>query len=205
LAGSWCGLEFGRLVLHIATRAAWDHAGGTYEPPSLAAEGFIHFSTPRQVLRVAEERFRGVDDLLLLIVDDDRLHAPLKYEDGFPHLYGPLNLDAVLAALPFPEPFALPVELVAEGHDEPGALRRAIALGPVPVGVLLVELETGTPRLVRFTVDAAARGAGIGTRALALLEDELRAGGRRELEISFEPGARGFWERHGYGDHRKEL
>ena len=105
----------GRLIAHIASRAAWDHAGGTYEPGSLAAEGFIHFSTPRQVLRVAEERFRGVDDLLLLLVDDDRLHAPVKYEDGFPHLYGPLNLDAVVDALPFePGPdgtFELPAQL----------------------------------------------------------------------------------------------
>jgi diamine N-acetyltransferase len=228
-------LEFGRLILHIATRAAWEHAGGTYEPAGLAAEGFIHFSTPAQVVRVAEERFRGVEDLVLLLVADDRLAAPVKYEGGFPHLYGPLNLDAVLAALPFREPFALPVGLaeitrenvravcelelapgqetlvapaaftVAEGNYEPGALLRAITLGPVPVGVALVEVETGTPHLVRFMVDAAAQGAGIGTRALALLEDELRAHGWRELEVSFEPGARGFWARHGYGDHRKEL
>jgi diamine N-acetyltransferase len=227
----------GGLILHIATRAAWEHAGGTYEPASLGEEGFIHLSTPRQVIAVAEERFRGAEDLVLLLVDELRLQAqaPLKYEGGFPHLYGPLNLEAVLAALPFAAPFALPVELaeitrenvravcelelapgqeslvapaaftVAEGHYEPGALLRAITLGPVPVGVVLVEFETGRPHLVRFMVDAAAQGAGIGTRALGLLEDELRAAGWGELEVSFEPGARGFWARHGYGDHRKEL
>jgi diamine N-acetyltransferase len=50
-------------------------------------------------------------------------------------------------------------------------------------------------------VDAAYQGRGIGRRAVALLEEELRAGGWAELEVSFvpvEPGARGFWERCGY-------
>jgi uncharacterized protein (DUF952 family) len=112
LASHWPDLgaatKVGRLIFHIATRAAWEHAGGSYEPSSLAEEGFIHFSTPAQLLGVANERFRGVDDLVLLVVDDDRLTAPVKYEDTFPHLYGPLNLDAVIAVVPFAEPFTLP-------------------------------------------------------------------------------------------------
>jgi uncharacterized protein (DUF952 family) len=38
--------------------------------------------------------------MFLLNVDESKLHAELKYEaaDGelFPHLYGPLNLDAIV-------------------------------------------------------------------------------------------------------------
>src|SRR5919108_3853440 len=66
---------------------------------------------------------------------------------------------------------------VAEGAYEPGALLRAIYAGDRPAGVLLVEMETGTPHLVRFMVDARHQGAGIGRRAVELLLDELRAGG----------------------------
>jgi uncharacterized protein (DUF952 family) len=70
------------------------------------------------VVRVANARFAGAVDLVLLCVDADRLRSPLRYEPGdagsaelFPHLYGPLNTDAVAGALPFaegPDGFALP-------------------------------------------------------------------------------------------------
>jgi diamine N-acetyltransferase len=92
---------------------------------------------------------------------------------------------------------------VAEGHYEPGALLRAIHAGERPVGVLLVEVETGTPYLVRFMVDARQQGRGTGRRAVALLEQELRDAGWAELETSFLPvegGAEGFWRRCGFED-----
>jgi uncharacterized protein (DUF952 family) len=107
------------VILHITTRAAWDaaRAAGRYEAPSLATEGFIHLSDPEQVVRVADARYSGVPDLVLLCVAADRLAAPLRYErsdageERFPHLYGALNLDAVVGVVPFPEGqdgFALP-------------------------------------------------------------------------------------------------
>jgi uncharacterized protein (DUF952 family) len=83
---------------------------GSYLPPRYDAEGFIHLSDPQQVARVANARFRGARDLVLLCVAVDRLGAPLRYEAGdpgsdelFPHLYGPLEVDAVLRVLPFTE------------------------------------------------------------------------------------------------------
>jgi uncharacterized protein (DUF952 family) len=70
------------------------------------------------VTRVANARFRGAPDLVLLCVAVDRLGAPLRYEPGdpgsdevFPHLYGPLEVDAVMRVIPFAEGvegFALP-------------------------------------------------------------------------------------------------
>ena len=92
---------------------------------------------------------------------------------------------------------------VAEGHYEPGALLRAVYLGEQPVGVLLVEVESGTPYLVRFMVDAAHQRRGVGRQAVELLLDELSAGGWDSLETSFVPvdaGAEGFWRRCGFED-----
>ena len=107
------------LILHITTRPAWEaaRAAGRYEAASLASEGFIHLSAPEQVVRVADARYSGTPDLVLLCVAADRLDAPLRDEvsdageETFPHLYGSLNLEAVIAVVPFPEGergFALP-------------------------------------------------------------------------------------------------
>ncbi|MCA9909290.1 MAG: DUF952 domain-containing protein [Anaerolineae bacterium] len=91
----------------MAAQSDWERAQaeGAYQVESLQSEGFIHFSTPVQVARVANAIYAGRTDLLLLVVDETRLDAELKYEppagtytpgdELFPHLYGPLNLDAV--------------------------------------------------------------------------------------------------------------
>jgi len=92
---------------------------------------------------------------------------------------------------------------VAEARYEPGALLRAIYLDEQPVGVLLVEVESGTPYLVRFMVDAGHQGRGIGRGAVELLAEELRGDGWATLETSFVPvagGAEGFWRRCGFED-----
>jgi diamine N-acetyltransferase len=92
---------------------------------------------------------------------------------------------------------------VAEVQYEPGALLRAIYHDERPVGVLGVEVETGTPYLVRFMVDAAHQGRGVGRPAVELLTGELRADGWTQLETSFVPvpdGAEGFWRRCGFAD-----
>jgi diamine N-acetyltransferase len=97
---------------------------------------------------------------------------------------------------------------VAEGHYEPGALLRAIYRAEEPVGVLLVEVESGTPYLVRLMIDADRQGRGTGRRAVALLEDELRAAGWPVLETSFQPvdgGAEGFWRACGFEDTGRTI
>ncbi len=92
---------------------------------------------------------------------------------------------------------------VAEGHYEPGALLRTIYLDDLVVGVLLVEVETGTPYLVRFMLDADQQRQGIGSKAVTLLLGELRDAGWDAVETSFVPvgyGAEGFWRRCGFED-----
>ena len=114
------------LLLHITSRPEWDRArfNGVYRSPSLDTEGFIHCSTPQQVLKVANDRFRGRDDLVLLCIDSSRVQAPVQFDtvetgERFPHIYGPLNAEAVTRTLAFrPGPdgqFQLPDELSAGG------------------------------------------------------------------------------------------
>jgi uncharacterized protein (DUF952 family) len=107
-------------IFHITTRADWESAKrkGTYRAPSLASEGFIHCSTSEQVIQTANRLFRGQMGLVLLEIDTDQVDAKIKYEnceggqENFPHIYGPLNSDAVVRVLSF-EPgadgsFAMP-------------------------------------------------------------------------------------------------
>lgn len=97
------------IVYHIAERDTWRAAVAPsgYVDASLSAEGFIHCSTPEQVLHVANAFFRGRTGLVLLTIDTSRLRAEIRYEnleggtELYPHLYGPLNLDAVVSAVPF--------------------------------------------------------------------------------------------------------
>jgi uncharacterized protein (DUF952 family) len=115
VSGSLDSAETRPMILHILKRAEWEDARrrGDYRPPSLDAEGFIHCSTVDQVLDTANLFFTAVNDLLLLRIDESKLRAQLKYEapvvtgdarpqTAFPHLYGPLNLDAVVDAIEFP-------------------------------------------------------------------------------------------------------
>jgi glutathione S-transferase len=100
-------------IYHITTASTWNQArsAGSYAEStrglSLAEVGFIHCSFSRQVPQVAGAYYRDVPDLVLLVIDPNRLSAELREEDlagegqSFPHIYGPLNLDAVLAVVPF--------------------------------------------------------------------------------------------------------
>ena len=59
------------------------------------------------MIRVANMRFAGRSDLLLLWISVPRLSARVHYEnleggtELFPHVYGPIDLEAVIAATPF--------------------------------------------------------------------------------------------------------
>lgn len=111
------------IILHITPVEDWREAieAGIYRAASLSSEGFIHCSQPEQVLQVANTLFRGRADLVLLYIDRNQVTAPIRDEnleggkDRFPHIYGPLNLDAVYQVVNFPPDadglFELPIEL----------------------------------------------------------------------------------------------
>ena len=92
------------IIYHLTSRDAWAEAQseGVYEAPSLADEGFIHCSADEaQALRVAERLYAGATGLQLLDVDTEKLNAEVKREPSrsgeiYPHIYGRINLDAVV-------------------------------------------------------------------------------------------------------------
>lgn len=90
-------------IYHLVEPAAWQARGPDgYRPPSLTTEGFVHCSYADQVARVANSFYADVDQLLLLTIDPARLTSPVRDEDVgtgelFPHLFGPLSEDAVVA------------------------------------------------------------------------------------------------------------
>lgn len=95
------------MIYHLTTCARWaaSQAAGAHTESTrgrtLAEEGFIHCSTADQWEGVRRSFYAGVDDLVLLHVDEGKLSAPLKWEDvagvgTFPHIYGPLDIGAVV-------------------------------------------------------------------------------------------------------------
>ena len=91
------------IIYHVTTAAEWNAARekGRYESASLANEGFIHCSQDEQVKGVLARYFSGKKDLVKLVIDTSKLSSPFIYEwspstaDTFPHVYGPINLEAV--------------------------------------------------------------------------------------------------------------
>lgn len=92
------------LIYHIATKEAWTKAieTGFYTSPSLKEEGFIHCSELSQVEDIKSRFYAGVQDLVLLSIDTEKLTSQLIFEwsssvqNTFPHIYGPINTDAVV-------------------------------------------------------------------------------------------------------------
>lgn len=95
------------VILHLCPRTVWEKAKkeGVYQPESLELEGFIHCSRLVQILDVANRFYFREKDMLLLWVELKLLQPEVRWEpadgDDFPHVYGPINLDAVIAVTPF--------------------------------------------------------------------------------------------------------
>jgi uncharacterized protein (DUF952 family) len=99
------------MIYKLLSAGEWSRARATgrYEGSAVdLRDGFIHLSGPDQVVETAARHFAGQTGLALLTVDEARLGAGLRWETSrngalFPHLYGPLPVDAVVAVAPVPE------------------------------------------------------------------------------------------------------
>ena len=95
-------------IFHITERLTWEAVKGTrtYEGDTLSSDGFIHCCSLEQIDNVLENWFRGKRDLVILEINPEKLHSPVKYEnleggeESFPHIYGPINIDAVVNVKP---------------------------------------------------------------------------------------------------------
>jgi uncharacterized protein (DUF952 family) len=91
-------------IYRIFTLQAWETADKTQAlgSPSLATEGFIHLCTEAQLQGVLSRYFSGETKVIAAKIDTNKLIAPLRYEvatggDLFPHLYGLLNVEAIVS------------------------------------------------------------------------------------------------------------
>lgn len=100
------------VLVHMCSAEEWRaaQADGELRPDSLASQGFVHLSTPEQVHLPANRLYAGRTDLVLLHVEPARLSSPIRWEPGvpsdpdamvFPHLYGPLPVEAVIDVTPY--------------------------------------------------------------------------------------------------------
>lgn len=111
------------MILHMLNRDEWESAKelGIYRPESLDEEGFIHCAQPEMLEMVANGLYLGQNNMIVLVIDKDKISAPLIYEDcyetghAFPHIYGTITPDVVVKEIEFPcnenGEFTLPTEL----------------------------------------------------------------------------------------------
>ncbi len=96
-------------VYHLVPRADFEaqDPSADYLPVAFAREGFIHLTDGADELVAVGNRYYRADPrpFLALRVDLARVRAPVRYEDPrrvYPHVYGPLNRDAIVAILDVP-------------------------------------------------------------------------------------------------------
>ena len=102
------------MIYHLTFRKNWRYAlaTGPYTAKSLDKEGFIHCSTQSQLVPVAMDFFPARRKLTILVIDETKLKPEVKWEkpsggpppgvpasDKFPHVYGPINHEAVMKTL----------------------------------------------------------------------------------------------------------
>lgn len=97
------------MILHCMKKTTWEERKHklAWGNRNIQADGFIHCSTAEYFWRVAPN-FKDIEEeLVLLCIDESKLKAEVRYEDGdncgrfYPHVYGLINNDAVIAVLPF--------------------------------------------------------------------------------------------------------
>lgn len=99
----------GEVLYKLMRASEWARARADGVAPWSEADrrdGYMHLSTPSQVLETARRHFAGADDLVALAVPRAAIDGALKFElapkrgELFPHLYGPLPAAAVTRVRP---------------------------------------------------------------------------------------------------------
>lgn len=92
------------LIFHVVKKENWksQKKDSRYHPESLDSDGFIHCSTGRTIEEVTNRLYKDQDDILLIIINTTLVEPEIRYENSgnsdtkYPHIYGPLNMDAVI-------------------------------------------------------------------------------------------------------------
>jgi uncharacterized protein (DUF952 family) len=92
------------IIYHIVLPDAWKaFDAGIYRAGSLESEGFIHCSYEHQLEGVIERYYKSEKRLIILSIDTDKLmsrvvHEPSTGDEIYPHIYGPVNREAIIDA-----------------------------------------------------------------------------------------------------------
>ncbi len=99
------------IIYHLVPISYWkvQPADRPYTPADFEREGFIHCTQGAEQIAIVGNRYYRDDrrDWHLVVIDEGAVQAEVKYEPGadgvlYPHIYGPLNRDAVIKVLPMP-------------------------------------------------------------------------------------------------------
>ncbi len=160
------------MLYHWCPRAAWPPPGDAYVPAGFDADGFVHCSYLDQITPTATALDRGRDDLVLLAIAEAAVPVVVEdcYEMGepYPHVYSPIPVPAVVAALDFPclpdGSFALPAGLPADPIEPPLGLPDHPRASSPAVGRMLARLAGAAPG---GTIGEVGTGGGHGAAWLA--------------------------------------
>jgi len=95
-------------IYHIVDQHTWNKNKNDelFCAPSLDTVGFIHCCTKEQIKFVLNNWFQDRQGLILITIDPKKLTPRLIFENSeggdelFPHLYGPIDLQAVVEIQP---------------------------------------------------------------------------------------------------------
>jgi uncharacterized protein (DUF952 family) len=99
------------IIYHLVPIDYWESqpTDRPYTPADYVRDGFIHCTQGDEQLAVVANRYYRNDQRAwsVLVIAEDALTSELKYESGadavlYPHIYGPLNREAVINVLPMP-------------------------------------------------------------------------------------------------------
>lgn len=94
-------------IYHITTQKEWEQAllKKEYLPMQYEQDGFIHCSIERQIPGVLDRFYKGQTGLVKLKIEKAKVQRPVLFElahdlnELFPHIYGSLNIDAVVEVI----------------------------------------------------------------------------------------------------------
>jgi uncharacterized protein (DUF952 family) len=98
------------LIYHILPATIWQQQATdqSYVHASLTDEGFIHCTGELPLLVQVANHYFGSEpgEFVILWIDETIVQPEVRWEPvgehHFPHIYGPLNLDAIVKIIPFP-------------------------------------------------------------------------------------------------------
>jgi uncharacterized protein (DUF952 family) len=103
------GADRDGLTLHLVPLEYWRacDASQPYVPETFGADGFIHCTDDAKELMAVGNRYYVADRrvYIALVIDKARVKAEVRYDDpecAYPHIYGPLNRDAIVRVVPAP-------------------------------------------------------------------------------------------------------